>query len=146
MDKLYCDLDGVIVDFDKEKQKIKFDNDDQMWKEIEKDPDWFAKLSPMADYLELWDYIKQYNPIILTALPRKSTKLNADSNKRDWVKRYLGDVPVITCYAVEKQKYAPGNILIDDTGRNIGQWIKQGGIGILHKNAKQTNKVLKEIL
>jgi hypothetical protein len=46
--------------------------------------------------------------------------------------------------AITKQKYAALNgILIDDYEKNIAQWREAGGIGILHKNARETIKQLR---
>jgi hypothetical protein len=39
----------------------------------------------------------------------------------------------------------PCGILIDDNGRNIGQWLRRGGIGILHKNTESTIEVLEAL-
>ena len=36
-----------------------------------------------------------------------------------------------------------GNVLIDDRQSNIDAWESEGGIGILHKNARDTIKELK---
>jgi len=148
---LYLDLDGVMVDFDKHKYRIKnhFDSDAEMWAEINKVPHWFLNLDPMPDAFVLWNFLKQYKVTILTAIPRTAQKEHAADDKREWVHRYLGeDVPVITCYGIEKQEYAVRgyrSVLIDDTGRNVGQWVRRGGTGILHRDAENTIAFLKEL-
>ena len=146
--KFYLDLDGVMVDFDKHKYRLKnhFESDREMWEEVNKVPHWFLNLDPMPDAFELWEFLEPYNPTILTAIPRTAQKEHAAEDKRQWVKNHLGDnVNVITCYGIEKQLHAnPSAILIDDSGRNIGQWINKGGIGILHRDAFNTISALKE--
>lgn len=145
----YLDLDGVMVDFDKRKYQMKmhYANDNEMWAEIDKHPHWFLSLEAMPDAMELWKFLEPYQPTILTAIPRTAQKEHAADDKREWVKRNLSStVKVITCYGIEKQLYShPRGILIDDMGRNIGQWINKGGIGVLHKNAEQTIALLKEL-
>jgi hypothetical protein len=50
-------------------------------------------------------------------------------------------------HSASKQNYAGSNrILIDDLESNIKEWEEKGGIGILHKNAITTLKILKNIL
>jgi hypothetical protein len=147
-------MDGVLVDFDKRCRQLEIPmvngwaKDEVLWPTVEKIDHFFLHLEPREDYLELWDRIERLNPTILTAVPKWAQKLHAAKDKREWIASYLGpDVPVITCLGVEKQNYCKSkmDILIDDFGRNIGQWINKGGIGILHHNAHQTNLVLNEI-
>lgn len=145
---LYLDLDGVMVDFERGLENLRHhESKGAMWKEIKRTPNWFLGLKPKKDYWELWDWLQgKYDITILTALPRYMPQ-EADADKREWVRKYLSNtVRVTTCFGIEKQDYAMGyNILIDDSGRNIGQWINQGGIGILHRDAKTTIEILKEL-
>jgi len=69
----------------------------------------------------------------------------ATKGKPLWVKKELGDIPLIL--ECEKEKYADKNsILIDDYTKNIDKWTEKGGIGILHKIAFQTISELTNIL
>lgn len=156
MVKLYLDLDGVMVDFDKSKERFKFRSDKEMWTHIKSIPHWFLTLDPMPDFKLLWDYLQgKYDVTILTAVPKMLPE-EAAADKRAWVMNYLGkDVKIITCFGAEKQEYAQtrytdvdwpdSNILVDDTGRNIGQWINKGGIGVLHRDAQTSIDILKEL-
>ena len=66
--------------------------------------------------------------------------------KRIWRKRNLPSTKLILAQAIKKQNYAaPNHILIDDRESNIDQWIKAGGIGILHTDTASTIKKLKEL-
>lgn len=150
---IYCDLDGVLADFDAAiETKIGLGlSDDDMWATIHRDfPNWFADL-PLTSHAErLWNYINKIAPVaILTAIPKADRGIQGVAGQKlAWVRRHFSvDVPVITCYGVDKKDYCvyPTDILIDDTGRNIGQWIKAGGIGILHSSVSQTINVLKEL-
>jgi len=150
--ELYVDMDGVITDFEKGYEDLTGNpckgveekyGWEHFWKPInEVGYEWWANLPWMSDGKELWNYIKQYSPTILTA-PSKGE--DCPKGKKIWVKREIGDVPII----IEKHKYkysGKNKILIDDTKQKIIDWVDAGGIGILHKSAEDTIKRLEEIL
>jgi hypothetical protein len=104
-------------------------------------------MDPMPDAFVLWDHIKKYGPIILSATGHVHT---APTEKREWVKRHLGITAAATAIlvssAADKARYAtPGSILIDDRAKAIDPWIAAGGIGILHTSAEDTIAKLKEM-
>ncbi len=158
--KIYCDLDGVLVDFVKlARQWVpgwEEDNvpgrskklDGQLWGRIggrsKKGIAFWGQMDPMPDAMELWHYIKKYNPEILSATGHVG---NPIPEKQEWVKKHLGDVPVhLVQKAVLKAQYAaPGFVLIDDKRKAIDPWIAAGGIGILHTSAADTIRQLKEL-
>jgi FMN phosphatase YigB (HAD superfamily) len=149
---IFLDLDGVLADFDKARNAVVDESatDEEMWKVLDQIPNWFLTLELMPKARKLWDYCNLHWPgevSILTALPKRAQKETAARDKRKWVKKHFGSVvPVITCYRIDKQKWAgERHILIDDSGVNIGQWIKAGGKGILHHNVDETIAVLKEL-
>jgi 5'(3')-deoxyribonucleotidase len=92
----------------------------------------------MSDGKELWDYVKQYNPIILTT---PSIEDNSANEKRQWCLRELGsNVPVICSH--QKYRYSDSkSILIDDREKNLEKW---KGAKILHTSAKNTIKALQD--
>ena len=97
----------------------------------------------MPDGKILWNYIKHYNPIILSSPAR--TK-ECKEGKVEWIKRELQPVPQ---YIIDpqKQKYARQNaILIDDTKDNLVKWEAAGGIGVLHRSAQGSIQQLKIIM
>lgn len=134
---IFCDLDGVLADF---QQGVinKFNKyPDQisssiMWGAINKSKIFFETLPWMPKGHQLWSRIKQYNPIILTGIPKGSR--TAIEQKINWCKRELGeDIQVITCSTKEKSKYClPGSILIDDRTDNLDKWHEKGGKFILY--------------
>jgi hypothetical protein len=149
---IYCDMDSVLVDFDRGYQELTGMTTQQadakgvetFWDPISKaGAKFWITLDWMPDGKQLWDYIKKYNPILLSAPSREeSSKLG----KRVWVKRELPGVKLILKYASQKQEYAsPTSILIDDRQKNIDQWKAAGGIGILHTNTANTIKQLKQL-
>jgi hypothetical protein len=103
----------------------------------------WIKLKWLPDGQTLWNYIKPFNPTLLSA---PSQEESSRIGKRVWKKNNLPDTKMILTPAKFKQKYSGENkILIDDMERNIQQWRDKGGIGILHTSAADTIKQLKEL-
>ena len=149
---IYCDMDSVLVDFDLGYQELTGMTTQQadangveaFWEPLSKaGAKFWITLQWMPDGKQLWDYIKKYNPILLSAPSREeSSKLG----KRVWVKRELPGVKLILKYASQKQEYAsPTSILIDDRQKNIDQWEAAGGIGIFHTSTPNTIEQLKQL-
>ena len=147
---IYCDMDGVLVDFDKGykdlTRKLPKDAGDgpEFWEPIHKmGASFWIKLKWMPDGHTLWKYINKYNPILLSA---PSKEESSKIGKRLWVKRNLPNAKLILRPASQKQQFSGENkILIDDRVDNIEQWKSKGGIGILHTSASDTIKQLKEL-
>lgn len=153
-----CDLDGVLADFEKKVAEINgmpFERipRGQMWKSVERyDKDhtkFFESLDPISDAPELWEFVTSnfINVFILSAcghVPR-----DAAEQKKRWVAKHLGKGVVCKVVTDSHQKamYAnPGTILVDDRMKSIGPWVTAGGIGVLHKSAKESIEKLKEII
>jgi len=146
---IYCDLDGVLVDFDKGYKDLTGKlpnevNDTEFWEPIHKaGASFWIKLKWIPDGHTLWDYITKHNPTLLSAPSREES---SRIGKRVWKKNNLPDVKMILTPARFKQKYSKENhILIDDRVDNIEQWRSKGGIGILHTSAADTIKQLKDL-
>lgn len=159
--KLYVDLDGVLVDFEKKALEVagftplqngqdkKLRSD--FWKAIavhvRRGKQFFAAMDPMTDAFVLWDYIKHRAPEICSATGHLK---GAADEKRMWVRKHLGDETANIAHFVrdardKAQFAAPTHILIDDRHKAIDPWVEAGGIGILHKDAKRTIAQLKEL-
>jgi hypothetical protein len=161
---LFQDMDGCLCDIDKGFEDRlgvsikKYSRQYGMavvWDEIESwGSEFWENLPWMPDGKELWNYVKKYNPIILSAA-------NADyqfEGKIKWLKREIGysDTPVYSpnnwksqsniIFNTEKYKFitSPKDILIDDLMKNISLWVASGGIGILHNSAQNTIQQLKD--
>ncbi len=151
--KVYCDMDGVIVDFERGYNELTgkktpgvdstYDKDD-FWGAITKEgAKFWANLNWMPDGKQLWSYIKQYNPELLTAPSREES---SRIGKLAWVDKNIPNTPVIFKQAKDKKDLAePNAILIDDRKDNIQQWIDAGGIGIRHTSAASTIKQLEKL-
>ena len=145
---IYSDMDGVIADFDTRFKEFsdgvepsvyvdKFGLE-KFWDLIDKQVGvrFWTGIKWMSDGKELWNYIKKYNPKLLSSPSREN---ESRLGKRVWAKRFMPGTKVILAYAHNKKNYADGNsILIDDRLKNIEQWRKAGGIGIHHTDTTST--------
>ena len=97
---------------------------------------------------DLWNGIKQYNPMVLSSVGTTNAQQKI-RNKTTQVTGTLG-LPINRAIFVtsgkDKSKYAPGNILIDDSSDNINAWNAAGGTGILHKSNQETLERLNSIM
>ena len=143
---IFCDLDGVLANFEKGVSNRFNKPPDKlkpaiMWGVINKSNTFFETLPWMPRGRELWEEIKKYDPIILTGVPNQGTTPKARSDcvsaaeqKRKWCARELGpDVHVITCTTKDKPNFCmSGSILIDDRTDNLNAWNLKGGKFILY--------------
>jgi len=149
--KIFCDLDGVLVDFEKGVQQlfgkpIKNIPNKQLWSTAARIPGFYSNLPWMEQGRQLWDQLKHLAPTILTAAPIGSW---AEGQKRCWVDRELGkEVPMIV--STKKFEHCPSGyppaILIDDRLIHCEAWETVGGIAILHRDTNETLEKLREIL
>ena len=150
---LYCDMDGVLVDFEKRFKELtglkpnpfrdKYGLD-EFWKRIdEAGVGFWVGMDWMSDGKQLYDYIK---PNLYSLLSSPSYDNSSRLGKRLWVKNKIPGTKLILAARKNKQDYSKENaILIDDLKPTIDEWNAQGGIGILHTSAASTIKQLKEL-
>lgn len=145
---IFCDLDGVLADFEQGVvNRFKKRPDELkpglMWGVINKSSAFFETLPWMPKGRELWEEIKQYDPIILTGTPRSS---NAEEQKRRWCARELGPhIHVITCATKDKPDFCITNaVLIDDRADNLKPWNARRGKFILYDEDLQ-EKIVERI-
>ena len=175
--RIFCDLDGVLVDFDRGFMELPSNSEKLTPKEYEekhgKDSIWpmidslgesfWTNLQWMKDGRELWDYLKQYDPIILSAPSRHPGCI---TGKTKWVNTHLGieQEPVMdpanftedTRFVLANHKHdyvKPAEelldkhpVLIDDFSKKLEKWTSAGGIGILHNDATDTIRVVEEMM
>jgi len=125
---IYCDMDGVIANFNDEPNALK---------RFRKEKGFFRNLKPKADNLTgIKRLIKKgYKVRILTTSPNKQ----ADLDKDKWLDIHLPEVkkrhrvyarpnmPKINYVRPSQRRYS---ILLDDYGKNVREWIDGGGLGI----------------
>jgi 5'(3')-deoxyribonucleotidase len=156
---IFCDMDGVLVDFDRgyeeltSKSTSHADSQDRdgFWNLINNslkekgitEYQYWADLDWQPGGQELWNYIKPYNPYILTA---PTYNPESREGKRDWVQRLDGMKNIYFRPAKFKSDFSGKNkILIDDREDTINRWNEAGGIGILHTSANSTIEQLKQL-
>ena len=153
--KIYCDMDGVLTDFDEQFKQLSGGVPPGQYEETNgKKAFWtlvdgggvgfWVGMPWMPNGKKLWDYISKYNPTILSA---PSSQNESRLGKRLWVRNNLSPKPkLILASAQNKQNYSGTNrILIDDRPSNVEQWRSQGGIGILFVSTEQAIKELEKL-
>jgi len=160
--QIFCDADGCICDFDYRVEHFTGLSPDQYRKELaqkygEKHVD--DKFWDLIDRQigvrfwrgipwtpggkDLWNYIKQYKPTLLTSPSRSES---SRIGKSLWVQDHIPGTKIIFRQANQKSEFAsPTSILIDDRESNIMDWKSKGGIGILYKNTDQAINELKQL-
>jgi hypothetical protein len=170
--QIYCDMDGVLTDFEgrfldilKKVGKKYYSKEElegitrpkhfekkfgqgEFWKLIdEQGEDFWAGMQWMPNGQALWNFISPYNPNILSS---PSQDNSSRLGKRMWIRQHLSPPPneIIFKKAENKQQHAaPNHILIDDKPSNISEWKAKGGISLEVKdgNIEPVIKALKDL-
>lgn len=172
--RIFCDMDGVLTDFDRGFKRLRINpkhytpdeyekkhGKHSIWSLIDKRKDKFWKRLPWTkDGRELWDYLDRYSPYILSAPSRSEY---SKEGKLTWVSLNLGinqkkaittpeeleedpDKRVILSKDKELFVKSANDILIDDKKINIEKWTAAGGTGIIHNDSTDTIRILEEII
>ena len=118
-----------------------------MYNLVHDDEDFWANLPWQPGGKQLWSYIRQFDPDILTSPMDKAGKTESLSGKLIWVEKNLGLDADKVNFAHDKYKFALSpegkpNVLIDDFETKVKPFTEAGGIGILHLGANNTIKIL----
>jgi|GEM_PF-460159 len=158
--KIYFDMDGVLADFNKglielcnitpvDQSQATPDDDNATFNAIRHADHFYRKLDMVEGAKDLFDTLYEKfgdKCEILTGVPNPKRNIpEASEDKRAWAKEKLSDKVVVhTVRRAQKKHYCKGPeyILIDDYQKNIDEWKKNGGTGILFRNVGQ---VLEEI-
>jgi hypothetical protein len=160
--KIYCDMDGVLCDFESrfehftgltpdqyraKAQKEYGDKkvDEKFWDIIDHQIGlrFWRGMSWMPGGEELWKYIKSYKPTLLTA---PSWHNSSREGKQLWIEDHIPGTSVIFKQADKKADLSgPNIVLIDDREDTIMNWKSKNGIGILYKNVEQVINELKQL-
>ena len=147
---VYVDMDGVLVNLEKGAFKVhgaqlgdvpKSDR----WSKITATKDFWKNLEWMPGAKKLWNFLKPYDPSIMSAYAR--TEPNSAKGKEEWLKHNVEKLPRSRINLVmrsDKQRFARDgrtqapNILIDDHIKNVREWESNGGIAIHHTSVSRT--------
>lgn len=139
---VYCDMDGVLCDFDKRfeyltgktpKEYKDTYNIYMFWNLINnKIGEQFWSKMPWTDNgPRLWNFIKNYDPKILTT---PSEDKSSKRGKLEWVQENIGSGTKVL-FSNKKYRYSnKGRLLIDDRESNCEGWTRNGGISICYKD------------
>ena len=151
--KIYCDMDGVLVDFNKRfgelsawgpEKFIEKNGLNEFWELIDgRGVGFWVGMEWMEDGKELWSLLKENFEVELLSSPSRAE--NSRLGKRLWVRNHKLGVKLNLEYSRSKHKYAaPNHILIDDRKDNIEDWESKGGVGILHTSTENTIECLRK--
>jgi 5'(3')-deoxyribonucleotidase len=151
---IYCDLDQVLVNLMKGADEVVggsfiTHDKDERWKMINQTKDFWANLEWMPGSRKLYQFIKRYDPYVLSAYSARDP--NSQVGKKKWLKKNteFKKSRINLVKREQKQKYAitdgKPNVLIDDYIKNINEWESKGGIGIHHTNVSKTISELKRV-
>ena len=157
MAKIYCDMDGVLVDLlgsiKRHLGTTKLNQgviDDFFYSEAGTGTEFWANCGWESGGKQLWKFIKSYKPQILSACPSVCNKdIKVIRGKTKWCQKNLKIDPskVHIVQRREKKDFAKKYvILIDDHSKNIREWEAAGGTGVVHVNLNKTLKQLKGLL
>ena len=158
MKKIYLDMDGVLCDFDKRFHEL-FDHPPNEvkgtfthsthWKEFVTG-DHFATLDWYPGAKELLQYLNQFNiPIeILSSSGGEEYYEIIAEQKTRWLRNNGIDfaVNIVPGKRYKRDFADPYHVLIDDTERNIIEFIEAGGFAVLHTNLDYTIATLEYML
>ena len=152
-------MDGVLCDFGAQIQKASGKSKAQ-WMRI----DGRRKWDVVIDYPKFWEnmpwnrqgkilynYVKKYNPHVLSAYLEKTFDPNCIPGKAAWCRKNLGisGAKVNLVRRRDKQLFAMNagqpTILIDDYDKNTSQFKTKGGMGITFTSASRAISELKKL-
>lgn len=154
---VFCDMDGVLTDFDahfraKHGKSLDSIPKPKSYEVLKKEPvEWWATMPWKKDGKQLWDHLIKNVPtdqLYILSSPTKDKELKAHDGKLQWLKnngieKQIGRENIII--DSDKHKYVKDNgksILIDDTPEKIEKWMNANGTGVLHKSTLETLKEL----
>jgi hypothetical protein len=154
---IYLDLDGVVADFVKRyKELYRMEpREAEKKKEFNKFFDefiatgQFATLDLMPDAMEGLIFLRKHLTVPTQILSSTANEERYDAiskQKMIWLQTHgITFTPNFVPGKKHKHKFAgPDKIIIDDTESVINDWIKAGGIGILHKDWPSTLAILRQ--
>lgn len=150
--KIYCDMDGVLTDFDHQFESlsgvdpstyIEMYGKKRFWNLIDTGGEEFwSEMSWTSGGRELWNFLEPYGPVLLST-PSMNPK--SRTGKKKWVELNLDPSPKLILSHKKELHATPLSILIDDMDKNLIKWEQAGGIPIKCIKGK-TGEVIKELV
>ena len=152
-------MDGVLCDFGAAIRKATGKSKDdwvkipsnRKWDTVLDTPNFWANMPWNTPGRTLYNFVKKYNPHILSAYLEKTFDPNCIPGKAAWCRKNLGisGGRVNLVRRRDKQNYAMNagqpTILIDDYDKNTSQFKSKGGIGITFTSASRAISELKKL-
>lgn len=150
---IYCDMDGVLCDFDAGVRKLTDEPISSMsvrqkWKIVRRNHKFWHELEWFEGGKEIWRVVNRHDGHILSSLPYSDP--NSRPGKLFWLENNIELTDLNRIHLLSqrsaKQNYALQNgipnILIDDYVKNIDEWTAAGGIAIHHSSAEESLRQL----
>jgi 5'(3')-deoxyribonucleotidase len=125
---IYCDMDGVLADFDKVENAVAI---------YKTEPNFFYNLEPIIENVNAIKKLIARNQIV--KILSKSPHEKADNDKRKWLAKYLPEIkseniifarPEQTKISFVDELEKHFSVLLDDYEKNIEEWRNENGIAI----------------
>jgi 5'(3')-deoxyribonucleotidase len=137
---IYCDMDGVLADFDKVPNAVARYKDE---------PNFFYNLEPISENVNAIKKLIAKN--YLVKILSKSPHEKADSDKRKWLEKYLPEIeneniifarPHETKISFVDELEKSFSLLLDDYEKNIKEWRNENGIALTITKENTIDKVI----
>ena len=133
--KLFLDMDGTLSQFFAHAKCI----------EKMSEQGFFADLDPYINAVEAVKKLKLRGEELEVCILSAISNLFEEEEKKEWIQRYIGDIPVYFCKAgsskadyilqLESKECIPEDyFLLDDYSKNLLDWKKKGGTPIKFRN------------
>jgi hypothetical protein len=147
-------MDGVLANFDKKFKEIKSHHPDHIkFRDAVMIHHIFEDLEFMPDTQELLNYVSKLKDVHIEILTSMGTfdpdrGFHAKMQKQHWLRKHnIPYKPNFVRTKTEKAQFANStSILIDDSVGCINPFTAAGGHGILHVSAKESIKMLHQII
>lgn len=150
---IYCDLNGVLMDFDKSAAQVKklsngiVNSSETFWNHVDDSyPTFWEDIEFTKWGQTLWEILSIYDPIILTSITTRTSSSYA--GKLKWIEKNLGDnVPVLVIQKRFKHKLCltSNDIIIDDNLDVLNKWKSAEGISIYGGEGCDMSNIIKEL-
>lgn len=130
MQKLFFDMDGVLVDFQSGIDKLSDDVKKEYEGRLDEVPGIFSLMDPMPGAIEAVNTLSEYYDMyILSTAPWKNT--TAYSDKLAWLTKHFGDRFKKRVIVTHCKNLCDGDFLVDDRAKNgasefPGEWVQFG--------------------